>query len=127
MKNKNMTKHLLLKWILGGLLIICSGTMIHAQNSNLTLSGIVEDEQGETLIGVTIFLKDRPGTGWITDIEGKFSVKAAAGDVLVFSYVGYDKFEYPVKEAKSKLKITMTQASSELEEVVITALGSTQR
>ena len=127
MKNKNMTKHLLLKWILGGLLIICSGTMIHAQNSNLTLSGIVEDEQGETLIGVTIFLKDRPGTGWITDIEGKFSVKAAAGDVLVFSYVGYDKFEYPVKEAKSNLKITMTQASSELEEVVITALGSTQR
>ncbi len=127
MKRKNMTKHLLFKWILGGLLIICSGAMVHAQNSDLTLSGVVEDELGESLIGVTIFLKDRPGTGWITDIDGNFSVKAAAGDILVFSYVGYDRVEYPVREAKSDLIITMTQTSSELEEVVITAMGTTQR
>lgn len=127
MKHKNMTKHLLLKWILGGWLIICFGTMVHAQDSNLTLSGVVQDELGESLIGVTIFLKDRPGTGWITDIDGNFSVKAAVGDILVFSYVGYDKLEYPVREAKSNLKITLIQTSSELDEVVITAMGTTQR
>ena len=122
-----MTKHSLLKWILGGLLVICSTAMLHAQDNNLTLNGVVEDEHGEALIGVTIFLKDRPGTGWITDIDGKFSIKASSGDILVFSYVGYDKIEYMVKEAKSNLKITMEQTSSELDEVVITAMGTTQR
>ena len=127
MKHTNMRKHLLLKWVLSGLLIICSNVMIHAQESNLTLSGVVEDEFGESLIGVTIFLKGRPGTGWITDIDGKFSVKAAAGDILIFSYVGYDKVEYPVREEKTNLKITLSQSSSELEEVVITAMGTTQR
>lgn len=122
-----MTKYLLLKWILSGLLVVCSGAMIHAQNNTFTLDGVVEDERGETLIGVTIFLKDRPGTGWLTDIDGKFSVKAAAGDILIFSYVGYDRVEYPVRESKSALKIVLPQTTSELEEVVVMGMGSTQR
>lgn len=127
MKHNNMTKHSLLKWILGGLLLIYSSVMTHAQDNNLTISGIVEDEHREPLIGVTIFLKDRPGTGWITDIDGKFSVRAAVGDILVFSYVGFDRVEYPVKEAKSNVIIRLKDTSSELEEVVITAMGTSQR
>ena len=89
-----MTKQLFLKWALRGLMFFCSVAIGYAQNNNLTLKGVVEDESGESLIGVTIFLKDRPGTGWITDIDGKFSIEANVGDVLVFSYVGYDKLEY---------------------------------
>lgn len=122
-----MTKQLFLKWALRGLMFFCSVAIGYAQNNNLTLKGVVEDESGESLIGVTIFLKDRPGTGWITDIDGKFSIEANVGDVLVFSYVGYDKLEYPVKEAKSDLTITLVQTTSELEEIVVMGMGSTQR
>ena len=127
MKKKMMSKKAVLKWFLSGLLVACPGVMMYAQENLFTLSGVVEDEQGEPLIGVTIFLKDRPGTGWITDIDGGFSIKAADGDVLVFSYIGYDRLEYPVRESKSELTITMVTTTSELEEVVVMGMGSTQR
>ncbi|MGI6521672.1 MAG: SusC/RagA family TonB-linked outer membrane protein [Fermentimonas sp.] len=127
MRKKIISKNTVLKWLLSGLLVTCPVMMMYAQDNLLTLSGVVEDEQGEPLIGVTIFLKDRPGTGWITDIDGGFSIKAANGDVLVFSYIGYDRLEYPVKKSESELTITMETASSELEEVVVMGMGSTQR
>lgn len=52
------------------------------------VTGQVLDNQGEPIIGANVTVK---GTtiGTITDIDGKFSLDAADGDVLAISYIGY--------------------------------------
>ncbi|MDD4591515.1 MAG: TonB-dependent receptor [Parabacteroides sp.] len=101
---------------------------IYAQktSSELTISGLVFDEFEETLPGVAIYLKDRPGTGWITDDNGKFSIKAQRGDVLVFTFLGYTPLEHVVIQPESSLKITMSPQTTMLEETVVVGMG-TQR
>ena len=54
-----------------------------------TIAGTVtEAATGEPLVGVSIKLKDTPGIGTITDIDGKFSIEVTNNTELIFSYVG---------------------------------------
>jgi TonB-linked outer membrane protein, SusC/RagA family/TonB-dependent outer membrane receptor, SusC/RagA subfamily, signature region len=99
---------------------------VYAQQS-LTISGTVHDEAGEPLPGASIYLKDRPGLGVISDIEGRFTIKTSKGDMIVFSFIGYENFEYRAEKEIKDLKIILKVTSTTIEEVVITALGSVQR
>ena len=62
--------------------ILCFGMTV-AQ----TVSGIVSDDQGP-LPGATVVVKGT-ATGTTADFNGNYSISATAGDVLVFSYVGF--------------------------------------
>lgn len=95
------------------------------QAQQFTMEGVVSDNSGP-LPGVTITISDKATTGVVSDIDGKFSIKAVRGDKLVFSYVGMKKIEYLVTEEKRDLKIKFIEEESKLDEVVVTALG-TQR
>ncbi len=58
------------------------------------ISGIVTDAaDNEPLIGATVQVKGT-SIGTVTDINGKFQIKAAPGDVLVISYLGYRAQQY---------------------------------
>ena len=52
-----------------------------------TVSGIVLDEFGDPMIGVSVLVKGTT-TGIITDVEGNFTVPAKTGDVLLVKYLG---------------------------------------
>jgi TonB-linked SusC/RagA family outer membrane protein len=97
-----------------------------AQQGTFRIEGTVYDETGETLPGVSVYHKTRITIGTSTDADGKFSIKASKGDVLVFSYIGYENEEYLVTEAKSDVEIRFKNSAVELDEVMVTALG-TQR
>ena len=58
------------------------------QQQNLKVSGVVTDEAGEPLIGVSVLVK---GTtlGNITDLNGRFSLDVPEGSILEISYIGY--------------------------------------
>lgn len=86
-----------------------------------TITGKVVDAQGAALIGVAVQVK---GTtrGILTNDQGEFSIQANAGDILVFSYLGYDAQSVTVGEATS-LTITLQQSNKQLDAVVVTALG----
>ncbi len=85
-----------------------------------TVSGTVSDETGP-LPGVNVIVKGT-SNGTQTDFDGKFSLKATTGDVLVFSYVGMTTIE---KTVGSSNTINVTMAGSNLlEEVVVVAYGS---
>jgi hypothetical protein len=86
----------------------------------LTISGIVSDENGMALPAATIVVKSTLN-GTSTDFDGYYEIEAAAGDVLVFSYVGYETKEITVRDTK-EINIQLLQDSS-LDEVVVTALG----
>ena len=87
------------------------------------VNGVVTDDLGDMLTGVSVFVKGT-STGTATDIDGKFSLPAATGDILVFSYIGYHPAEIKVKaENRNNLRVVLKEASENLEEVVVTALG----
>mgnify|MGYP003278232290 FL=1 len=85
------------------------------------LSGIVKDDKGDPLIGVNVSFKDSP-TGTVTGLDGRFSILAAKGNVIEFSYVGYTTKYITVGDASS-LTVVLDEDTKALDEVVVTALG----
>lgn len=90
------------------------------------ISGIVLDEEtGEPLLGVTIMVKGT-SKGGITDMDGKFTMKASKGDVLVFSYMGYKDYTEKVTD-KNVLKVLMKQDAVLIDDVVVVGYGTQRR
>ncbi|MDN3724509.1 SusC/RagA family TonB-linked outer membrane protein [Aequorivita sp. SDUM287046] len=85
-----------------------------------TISGTVTDDTGLPLPGVNIIIKGT-STGTQSDFDGNYTIEAAEGQTLVYSYVGFDTQEIAVG-ASNRMDVTM-QAGSVLDEVVVTALG----
>src|SRR5690554_1143644 len=106
--------------------LLCLFPLSAIAQQTFNMGGTVYDENGETLPGVSIFLKAQAMVGTVTDIDGVFSIRANKGDVLVFSYVGYENLEYLVDAENKNIEINMIPSAIEMEEVVVTALG-TQR
>ncbi|MDA3893922.1 MAG: SusC/RagA family TonB-linked outer membrane protein [Salinivirgaceae bacterium] len=95
-------------------------TCLAAQQSAIT-GTVVSCEDKATLPGVSVSIKGT-STGTITDIDGKYSLTANVGDVVVFSFVGMLTEEIPV-ETISAIDVSLCQDLISLGEVVITALG----
>ena len=110
-------------------IILCITTSVfgalYAQE--IVVKGKVLDQQDEVVIGATLFLKDRPGVGAATDIDGKFSLKASYGDIMVVSFVGYDRKEVLLTESKDDLVVRLKETSEVLEDVIVTGMGAKQR
>ena len=87
------------------------------------VSGNVSDETGP-LPGATVVVQGTT-TGVVADFDGNYSISASAGDVLVFSYVGYTAQEITVGN-QNTINIVL-QSSNELEEVLVTGYGSQQQ
>lgn len=81
--------------------------------------GTVIDEQGEPLIGVTVKVKGT-SAGAISDMNGKFTVKDAAGKTLDFSYVGYKKVSL---KAKDGMSVQLQPDAKEIGEVIVTGMN----
>ena len=88
-----------------------------------TITGTVTDESGP-LPGVSIIIKGTT-TGTETDFDGKYSLQASLGDVLVYSFVGMSSQEATVGVSNT-INIVL-KADNVLEEVVVTAVGISRR
>lgn len=97
------------------------------QNRVFVMEGVVYDETNTPLPGVTVYIRDKVGVGTSTNIDGEFSIRASRGDMLVFTFVGYDRVEYLVTEEKKDLEIRFTDVAQELEEVVVVGHGTQRR
>jgi TonB-linked SusC/RagA family outer membrane protein len=85
-----------------------------------TVTGTVSDANGP-LPGVTVIVKGT-NTGTQTDFDGNYSINAAVGAVLQFSFVGMQTEERTVGSANT-INVVMRESAEALEEVVVTALG----
>ncbi len=104
-------------------LLLCSIYMNVMAQQTVTVQGVVIDENKEPLIGVNVTVKDMPGLGAITDINGKYSIKMEPYHKLIFSYIGYTTVEMLVKELHT-INVTMKEAEAKaIDEVVITGTG----
>ena len=90
----------------------------------ISVTGVVKDEAGLAVIGGSVYIKGTT-TGVITDVDGKFSLSANKGDILVFSYVGFVTQEVPASE--EPLNIILREDAEMLEEVVVLGYGAQTR
>lgn len=88
------------------------------------ISGVVRDEQGEPLIGVSVLIE---GTtqGTITDFDGNFTLNAQEGQTLEVSYMGY-RTEH-VRVSGSSLAVVLQEDTKTLDEVVVVGYGTQKR
>ena len=92
---------------------------------SVNVTGLVTDGDGNPVIGATVRVKDTD-SGVITDIDGKYTVKAHIGQSLVFSYIGYVTEEREIKDGSS-INIRMMEASTNLDDVVIIGYGQQKK
>lgn len=84
------------------------------------VKGIVVDaETGEELVGVAVMLKENPGRGITTGLDGSFTIDIPAGTVLVYRYVGYRVMEHTCSGKDEKLIIRLEPARVEIDEVLV--------
>jgi TonB-linked SusC/RagA family outer membrane protein len=94
------------------------------QRSNVT--GIVTDETGEPLIGVSVVVKGTT-TGVITNIDGRYSLNnVPVSGTLVFSYVGMKQMEVSV-ESRSRIDVIMSMESKIIDELVVIGYGTVKK
>lgn len=85
------------------------------------VSGTVSDNAGMPLPGVSVLVKGTKA-GTQTDFDGKFTIKAASSQILVFSYIGMKTQE--IAASSTSINVKLSDTSVELEGVVVTtALG----
>lgn len=84
------------------------------------VSGVVSDDTGLPLPGVSILVKGTK-TGTQTNFDGKYSIKASPKQVIIFSYIGMLTKELPATSATVNAKLVSTAV--QLEGAVVTAFG----
>ncbi|HWK56669.1 MAG TPA: TonB-dependent receptor [Parapedobacter sp.] len=121
----------MMKLICAAIVMFCFPNHIAAQQSTtekqeVVLEGAVYDEMDKAMEGVSIHIKNRPGVGWTTNDAGQFQLSGRPGDVLAFSFTGFESQEYAITNPENDIKIVMVASENVLEEAVVIGLG-TQR
>lgn len=107
------------------LFVLC---LLFYQNSyaqTATVTGTVTDvADGSPLPGVNVIIKGTT-SGVTTDFDGNYSIDVSEGDVLQFSFIGYNSQEINYS-GQSTIDVAMQESAETLHEVVVTALGITK-
>ena len=88
------------------------------------VSGKVTAEKGEALPGVSVLVKGT-SKGTVTNNDGEFSIVAKEGDILILSFVGFEKQEIKITSANQAITVLMKEDVSQLGEVVVVGSRST--
>lgn len=86
-----------------------------------TITGKVSDTDNLALPGVNVIIKGT-STGTTTDMDGKYSIEAEEGDILIFSFVGFKRKEIKIAK-ESVINVVLEQDSASLDEVVAVGYG----
>lgn len=91
----------------------------------ITVTGVVHDNEGETLPGVSVVVKGSTH-GTVTDIDGNFEIKVSQGATLEFSYVGFQTQEIKITN-QTHANVTLNASTVGLDEVMVVAYGTQSR
>ncbi|WP_299550846.1 TonB-dependent receptor [Seonamhaeicola sp.] len=97
------------------------GSIIYAQS----VSGTVSDKAGVPIPGANVLVKGTT-TGTVTDFDGKFEINVNQGDVLVFSFVGYQTQEINYT-GQSSVNVSLEEDAALLDEVVVVGYGTKKK
>jgi TonB-linked SusC/RagA family outer membrane protein len=117
--NKNINKMKFTKSLIFCFLTILFS--VYGQAQDVAVSGKVIDENGLPIPGANILIKGT-SKAVATDLDGNYQIKAESNGTLVFSFVGYNSVQEPIK-GRTHIEVKLSPNSLELKEVVVTALG----
>ena len=100
------------------LLLLLATTIGFSQNQ---ITGEITDNDGIPLGGVNVLLLNS-SEGTISDFDGKYSIEATSRDTLEFSFMGFRTQRIAVKD-QTIIDVVLAEDASQLNEVVVTALG----
>lgn len=86
--------------------------------------GRIRDSRGKSLAGVNIYIKNMPGLGIVSDLQGCFKMKVRDSDVVVFSHIGYRCREFLAKRQVAKGDVVLEEETTEIEEVEVVGYGT---
>lgn len=113
------------KLILCYLLLCLSVLVAAAQERRVT--GVVTDQEGITLPGVTIAVKGTSAKT-VTDAKGKFFITVPSGsNVLVFTFIGMQNREITLSPNQHTLEVSLQNSPRDLNEVVVVGYGTTKK
>lgn len=107
------------------ILLLTAGQQIQAQQTSKTFKGIITNESGATLPGVTVQVKGTT-VSTLTDAAGAFSIEAYDGATLVLSSVGYAGKEIIVR-GNDVQRIRLSESVQSMEQVVVVGYGTQRR
>lgn len=103
--------------------IICAAFQNNAQGQSV--QGTVIDQTGKVVQAASVVVKNA-SRGTTTDLDGKFSISAKSGNVLVISSTGFVTKEVTVGDDQN-LAITLVSVNSTLEDVVVVGYGTQKK
>lgn len=114
-----------MKTILKALLLslFIAPTLLMAQS---TVKGTITDEADASPLPFVNVLIKGTATGTTSDVDGKYTITANDGDIIVFSYLGYSTKEI-VYNGQSTLDVTLTEDAAQLDEVILIGYGTTTK
>lgn len=106
--------------------VSAAGNAAAVSQDKLVVTGIVLDETGQPMPGVSIVEKESASNGTITDADGRFSLSVGDKSTLAFSFIGYKRLEMAASRANNQT-IRLVEDSLKLDEVVVTGYTSQRK
>ena len=96
------------------------------QAQNITVRGIVTDSaNGDPVPGASVIVSGTT-TGVVTDVNGNYSITAPADGVLIFSSIGYETMQVPIRSNRT-LNVELSPSSEFLDETIVVAYGTARK
>ncbi len=92
---------------------------------NIVSGTITDQATANPIPGVNVVVKNT-NSGAVSDFDGKYTLSAANGDVIVFSYIGYSTLEV-VYQGQAILNVQMFEDAALLDEVVVVGYGTARK
>lgn len=106
------------------LFMVTAVNFAFAQQKTIT-GKVTENETGDPLPGVTIVIENT-SVGTISDVDGNFSINAAPGQSLIFSFIGY-KAQTVMVGASNVINVTLNIDNENIDEVVVIGYGTVKK
>lgn len=101
-------------------------TLPQVMQTEKTITGtVISNLDGELLIGVSVAVKGST-IGTVTDINGKYSIKASQGQTLVFSYIGFIMQEIVINN-QNTIDVLLVEDTQNLDEVIVVGYGTMKK
>ena len=94
---------------------------LKAKAQDKTITGTVTDNTGAPVIGANVIVKGK-NIAAVTDLNGKYSIKAVEGDVVIFSFMGYKSQEIVIAN-QDIINVPLEEELSQLDEIVVIGYG----
>lgn len=112
--------------IKGNHIIISRHEQTAQDGGSLMIGGVVKDTKGEPVAGASI-LETGTSNGTMTDVDGKFSIKAAVGARIQVSFIGFKTTGFNVNSSQSRYDVTLEADEELLNEVVVVGYGTMKK